>query len=303
MAKLSVGNTAIGPALFRLIEQYQPKETRLFTDPVVKYVVGIPIRIMLGFSTIRNFAIKKADATMPGLYGIQVCRTRYIDDVVLAALSQGIGQIVILGAGFDTRPYNLTGMEHVKVFEVDLPSVQEVKKNKLRKRFGPLSEKVTFIPINFDTQSLEAVLTGTAFDPSQPAIFIWEGVTQYLPEETIRRTLAFIGKSAAGSVLLFTYILKSVVERRSDITGADKIIDVMAKRNAPFIFGLEPSGIRSFLMSFHLNPTEDVGNADYQRRYFKPMGRNMIVSESERIVQATVVHPSTVEAARSIKSV
>jgi len=151
---------------------------------------------------------------------------------------------------------------------------------------------VTFVPIDFDTQSLEDVLSRAAFDPSTPVVFVWEGVTQYIPEEAVHRTLAFVGKSAQGSVLVFTYVLKSIIERRSNIPGTDKMMDYVAKNNYHWLFGLEPSNIPSFLRPFHLNPIEDVGNADYQSGYLKPMGRTLAVSEGERIVQATVIQPN-----------
>jgi methyltransferase (TIGR00027 family) len=291
MAKQRVSNTALGAATCRLIEQFQPEETRLFTDPVVKDLVGTPIRVLMQFESLRKFTIKQTDAIMPGIYGVQICRTRFIDDAVKDALSQGIAQVVILGAGFDTRPYRLAGMERVKVLEVDLPSVQEDKKKRLQKHFGRLPEQVAFVPIDFDMQSLETVLTGTAFDPSRPVVFVWEGVTQYLSEEAVRRTLTFIGTSAPGSILLFTYVLQSIIERRSDIAGAEKLMDVLVKRSAPWLFGLEPSSVASFLQPFHLHLIADVGNAEYQASYLKPLGRNLLVSEAERIVQATVICP------------
>lgn len=100
-----------------------------------------------------------------------------IDDAVRDALSQGIEQVVILGAGLDTRPYRLAGMERTRVFEVDLSSVQEDKKKKLHKHCGRLPQQVTFLPIDFDTESLEAVFSGTPFNPTSLAIFVWEGVT------------------------------------------------------------------------------------------------------------------------------
>jgi methyltransferase (TIGR00027 family) len=140
MAKQRVANTALGAATCRLIEQSQPEKTRLFNDPVVKDLVGTLVRALMRFAGMRNYTIKQTDAIMPGIYGTQICRTRFIDDAVQAALSQGIGQVMILGAGFDTRPYRLSGLEHVKAFEVDLPSVQEDKKKKLQKHFGKVSE-------------------------------------------------------------------------------------------------------------------------------------------------------------------
>jgi methyltransferase (TIGR00027 family) len=128
MAKQSVGNTALGAAMCRLIEQSQPEETRLFNDPAVKDLVGTPIRALMQFACMRNYTIKRTDAIMQGIYGVQICRTRVIDDAVQDALSQGIRQLVILGAGFDTRPYRLAGMEHVKVLEVDCHLCRKTKR-------------------------------------------------------------------------------------------------------------------------------------------------------------------------------
>ncbi len=287
MAKQTVSRTALGAAICRLIEQYQPEKTRLFDDPVAKELVGGPIRFLMQFATMRNFTLKQTDAAAKGIYGVQICRTRYIDDAVQAAISQGIKQLVILGAGYDTRPYRLPEMESVQVFELDLPTMQDDKKKKLQKYLGRLPDRVSFIPIDFDTQTVEAVFSGTAFNPAKPALFIWEGVTQYISEEAVRQTLAFVGKSAPGSIIVFTYILKSIIERRPDIPGADHLMDVVAKQS-PWVFGLEPSGIPDFLKPYHLCLIADVGKVDYQEKYLKPVKRNLVVFEGERIVQATV---------------
>jgi methyltransferase (TIGR00027 family) len=287
MAKQTVSRTALGAAICRLIEQYQPEKTRLFYDPVAKELVGGSVRILMKFASMRNFTMKQTDAVAKGIYGVQICRTRYIDDVVQATISQGIKQLVILGAGYDTRPYRLPEMESVKVFEVDLPAVQDDKKKKLQKYLGRLPEHVTFIPIDFDTQTLETVFTGTAFDPSMPAIFIWEGVTQYISEEAVRQTLAFVGKSAPGSIIVFTYVLKSIIERHSDIPGANHMMDVVA-RQSPWVFGLEPSGIQDFLKPYGLTMIAEVGNSDYQEKYLKPVERDLVVFEGERIIHAAI---------------
>jgi O-methyltransferase involved in polyketide biosynthesis len=72
---------------------------------VVKDMVGTLIRALIQFESLRNYTIKQTDAIMQGIYGTQICRTRFIDEAVESALSQGIGQVMILDAGFDTRPY------------------------------------------------------------------------------------------------------------------------------------------------------------------------------------------------------
>ncbi len=291
MANQGVGNTALGAAVCRLIEQYQPEQTRLFNDPVVKDLVGAPLRMMMQLAGMRNFTVKQTDAITPGIYGAQICRARFIDDAVLDALSKGIGQVVILGAGLDTRPYRLPEMERVKVFEVDLPAVQENKKKMIQKHFGKLPENVTYLPIDFDTQTLEDTFRGSAFDASQPAVFIWEGVTQYISEDAVQKTLSFVGRSAPGSIILFTYVLKSVIEYRSRIPGADRMMDRVAKSNAAWVFGMESASTGEYLQPFHLTRIADVGSADYQEKYLRPLKRDLIVSEIERIVSATVARP------------
>ena len=152
MASPRVGNTAVGAAVCRLIEQYQPETQRLFNDPVVESLMSAPVRFLMRFAAMRNFTVKQTDGVLAGLYGEQICRTRYIDDAVAAALGQGLKQLVILGAGYDTRAFRLPHLEGVEVFEVDLPAVQDDKRKKVQKLFGRWPAHVTYLPIDFDTQ-------------------------------------------------------------------------------------------------------------------------------------------------------
>jgi methyltransferase (TIGR00027 family) len=242
MAQETVSRTALGAAICRLIEQYQPEETRLFSDPIAGELVGTPIRLLMRFPAMRSLTVKQTDAVASGIYGVQVCRTRYIDDAVKAALYRGVRQLAILGAGLDTRPYRLPGIGNVSVFEVDLPSVQDEKKKRIQKRLGRLPDHVTFIPIDFDTQSLGSVFEGTGFDLSTPAVFVWEGVTQYIKEEAVRQTFRFIGECAPDSIVIFTYVLKSVIERRSAIEGAEHIWMLSPNRRRGYLaWNLPPS--------------------------------------------------------------
>jgi len=287
MAKQTVSRTALGTAICRMIEQYQPEESRLFSDPVVKELVGGSIRLMMQSAGMRKLTLRQTDAVAKGIYGVQVCRTRYIDEAVQRAISQGIKQMVILGAGYDTRAYRLSGIKEISIFEVDLPTVQEDKKKKLRKYLGRLPENVTYIPIDFDEQTIEEALSKSSFVGSKPALFIWEGVTQYITEKAVGETLAFIGHSAATSMLLFTYVLKSIIQRNSDIPDANRMMDVVAKQS-PWIFGLDPDGIPDFLKQYRLSLIADIGSAEYQEKYLQPVGRTLDVFPGERIVWATV---------------
>ena len=287
MSKQGVGDTALGAAVCRLIEQYQPAENRLFADPFIKDMVSAPLRLMMQFEPMRAFTINRTEAVSRGIYGAQVCRTCFIDETVEAALAQGIAQLVILGAGYDTRAYRLNGIEKVKVFEVDLPNVQAKKKASVARRFGHIPPNVTFIPIDFDTQTLDTVFAGSTFDSSRPTIFIWEAVTQYITGSAVQQTLAFVGKSAPGSQIIFTYVLKSIIERRTGLPDAERMMDYVAK-TAPWVFGLEPSEVASFLQPFHLKLAADVGYAEYQARYLEPRHRHLDMADAERAVHAIV---------------
>jgi methyltransferase (TIGR00027 family) len=79
---------------------------------------------MMKLGAMRRLALRRMDAITRGIYGAQVCRTRYIDDTIASALSEGIDQLVILGAGYDSRAYRLPGAKRARVFEVDLATVQ-----------------------------------------------------------------------------------------------------------------------------------------------------------------------------------
>jgi methyltransferase (TIGR00027 family) len=287
MAKQTVSRTALGAAVCRMIEQYQPENTRLFYDPIEQELVGGAIQWMMRFAAMRDLMVKQIDAVAKGIYGVQICRTRYIDDALHSALSKGINQVVILGAGYDTRAYRLPELQIAKVFEVDLPGVQADKMKKLQKYLGQLPSHVTYIPIDFDTQTLETVFSATNFDGQVPTVYIWEGVTQYLSEGAVRQTFSFVGKSTPGSLIVFTYVLRSIIERRSDIPDANHLMEVIAKQS-PWTFGLEPSSISDFLSPYHLTIVADVGDQDYQEKYLKPMGRKLDVFEGERITQAVV---------------
>ena len=288
MAQKTVSRTALGAAVCRMIEQYEPDKTRLFDDPIAKELVGAPIHALMQLAAIRNFTVKQTDAVAAGIYGEQICRTRYIDEAIQAALAQGILQVVILGAGLDTRHYRLPGMPVVRVFELDLPAAQKDKKKKLATYLGKAPDHVTFVPIDLDARDLETVFARTTFDGTRPAVFLWEGVTQYLSERAVKQTLAFVGKSAPGSLLVFTYVLKSIIDRRSDIPDANNLLDRVAK-SARWIFGLEPAGLSDFLKPFHLALFADAGAPTYQEKYLRPRGRSLAVFAGERIAQARVV--------------
>ena len=281
--------TAYAAAYARLIEQHEPTETRLFNDTFVKNFFSKYINSIMKFGAIRKFMISMYNSTSIGLYGLQVCRTKYIDEKLKEAIDNGVKQVVILGAGLDTRLYRMLDSDRVIGFEIDLPIIQNEKKNIMSECLGKLPNNINFIPIDFNTQTLDEVLEIKEFDFSKPIFFIWEGVTQYITQEAVENTLKFISKASYGSALVFTYVLKSVIDGTESKLGAEALTTLFKAGGEPWSFGLNPSEVDNFIKQYNLKLIENVGISYYEENYLKCINRKLHVSPIERVVYAELI--------------
>ena len=167
-----------------------------------------------------------AERIAPGVPGEVIGRTRYIDDRLRACIDEGIGQLVILGAGLDSRAHRFEELKGgVKVFELDYPATQEVKVRRVRKLFGRLPDGVAYIPIDFDRDDLGEKLFESGYDGDLKTFFIWEGVTYYLTARAVDATLDFIARdSGEGSSIIFDYIFRSVLDGHSDVKQLNRVL-------------------------------------------------------------------------------
>ena len=280
------GNTAYGAASFRLMEQYEADDKRLFDDPVVYHLTNSFTRFLIKYRSIRNLFIKMSEKILPGIFGGQICRTKYIDDKTIEIKNE-VEQILLLGAGLDTRAYRLKGIGHINIFEIDLPNVQETKKRKLKNYLGEFPPNVTFIPIDFNNEKLEDKLNSSPYDITKPTLVIFEAVTQYLNKSAAEYVFKFISSLANNSYFIFTYVIKDVIDRKSP--AYNKIMDWSERKNSPFKYGIDPSEIKSLLAGYNIEMIEDAGTDYYQTNYLKPINRDIPVSEIERINFSKVV--------------
>ncbi len=137
-------------------------------------------------------------------------RVTFFDSAVDRALP-GIDQLVILGAGFDTRPYRLPPDTPVSSFEVDTPKTQAVKRGVLDKA-GIDVGRVTFVSADFEKDDWLAKLVDAGFNVGHPALFLWEGVTMYLDRNALEDTLLKVSSCAKGSLLAFDYFTTEALE-------------------------------------------------------------------------------------------
>lgn len=274
--------TAWGAALCRVIEQEQPPASRLFSDPVVGRLLD-PGTVVMAGGPMRELYLSQLGS---GTYGAQVMRTRYIDEVVTGLVEGGTMQVVILGAGLDTRAFRMPVLAGATVLELDLPGTQQYKVERLR-GVPALAAQVRFIPTDFTAEPLGDVLVAAGLDRTRPVLFVWEGVTQYLPEAAVRSTLACIGASVPGSALVFTYVRRGIVDGSTPDGWSD---GQRPRLNAsePWIFGLEPGEVPGLLHSYGLSLVDDVGEAEFRSRYAEPLGRHVDLNGVERVAFAVV---------------
>jgi methyltransferase (TIGR00027 family) len=226
---------------------------------------------------------------MPGSLGGILCRTRYIDDVLQRSLAGGLDQVVILGAGFDTRAYRIAGMDRVRVFEVDLPGACKAKRSRLESVLGRMPRHVALVGMDFDRQDLGEMLCASGFQTGQRMLFIWEGVTQYITAEAVSHTLEFISRvSGAGSSIVFTYVRRGIIDGTDRPEWMGSFLVLAGKLGSPMIFGLDQAELEPYLLERGLELVEDVGAADYQEHYLRPLGREMNVFDGERAAFARV---------------
>lgn len=139
----------------------------------------------------------------PPMHHQQSARTTFYD-AALARHLPGINQLVILGAGMDTRVHRMPPGNHVRCFEVDQPVTQAFKL-KMMETAGLPTNQATYVAADFQTEDWFEKLAEAGFDPAGTTFFLWEAVTMYLDRAAVEATLQRIARTAPGSVIAFDY--------------------------------------------------------------------------------------------------
>jgi methyltransferase (TIGR00027 family) len=289
----STALSALAAASLRATEGCRPKEVRLFDDSITLRCLPPAWRGMVRLLCLPGigpalFALR--ERMTPGVVGNLLCRTRYIDDALDLALEEGLDQVVILGAGFDTRPYRVPGVKSTHVFEVDHPAVQALKVARLKHVLGGLPPHVRFVPVDFDREHVGDAMSAAGFQSDARTFFIWEGVTQYITGRAVEATLRTISEATgAGSQIVFTYIWQGVIDGSARSAAEERIVGFAERMGSPWIFGLEPVRVPAYLKERGYALIEDIGAEVYREQYLEPIGRRLNIWEGERMVLARVV--------------
>lgn len=295
MKIISESFAGVATSATRVIELYYPEDKRLFDDQFALDLLPFWWRVfvrLLFLPGLRSVVLSLRERRMPGTLGAILCRTRYIDDVLKRSLEEGVEQLVILGAGFDSRAYRIAGMDQVQVFEVDLPGTRKLKQIRIEKVLGAVPGNVTLVGINFDQQKLDDILIAAGFQKGKRTLFIWEGVTQYITAEAVSNTLEFVsGVSGVGSAIVFTYVYRGIIDGTTRPEWFRSFLSFARRVGSPLIFGLDPVQLEQYLADRGLKLIDDVGAAEFQENYLKQLGREMSVIDMERVAFAEVKGP------------
>jgi len=155
----------------------------------------------------------------------------------------------------------------------------------LKKLFKAVPAHVTLVPIDFDHEVLGDVLSSHSYHNDMKTFFIWEAVTQYLPEESVRKTFDYLAQASLGSRLVFTYIRKDFIEGKMRF-DQKYIYEKMVIKDKSWLFGLEPDEVDGFLATYGWRMQEHLGYDNLGKIYADPTGRNLLSTPLERMVLA-----------------
>jgi methyltransferase (TIGR00027 family) len=210
-----------------------------------------------------------------------IVRTKFVDECLLRALADGAQQVVIMGAGWDTRAWRFEReLADAQLFEVDQADTQNWKRQRVEEAIGRTPTNHQYLTIDFRAETLDRVLSQGGYDRGRKTLFIWEGVTMYLPEPAVRSTLTWIAQQAPGSSVVFDYAHAELIafiaqilsgfmpENEQARIGAERIKQISAW-GEPWIFGLPGGDAAAFLHELGLTHRQSfgMGSQEAARRF------------------------------------
>lgn len=241
----------------------------------------------IGKALSRDFQEAIYDPDIFGFAWLMLVRTRFIDERMERAIRGGATQLVILGAGFDTRAHRFTELlKETLVIEIDYAATQEYKKRRVEAALAGAPDNVIYAPIDFARENLGEVLRRAGFQPGRKTYYICEGVSMYVPEEGMKQTLRSIAsESAPGSAVLIEYL------NRGGLEVLEKYPVGMVKNaiswGEPFVFGVPDGQDREFFLEtgLELGETLKVGSPESIRRYAMRQDGSFYGAHLEKVFQ------------------
>ena len=282
--------TAETIAVVRMSESRKPEDERICYDPhAIRFISQAVLDFAAHNPEKYKAFVARNERLVPGASNSIVARVRYFDDVVKSSINEGLEQLVILGAGYDTRAYRIEGLSKIKVFEVDHPATQSIKIEKIKEIFSSLHDHVTYVPTDLEVDKFGQRLLESGYNKSLKTLFIMEGILMYLSPEIVEEILSFIvHNSGKGSAILFDYIPLSVVEGTCELEAGQNWRKGVMEVGEPFLFGINDGEIQSFLVQRGFTKIKNTTSEDYKKAYFHGKNEDREVNSLSLFAYAVV---------------
>jgi len=271
-----ISQTAQMTCLSRAVSFFETNSWYKSDDYISVRLLPNHIRCLIRFSSFRHLIGKKM--APKGMYEYVIARTKYIDIVFWQALSRQFDQILILGAGFDTRALRFHHEAGAtRIFELDAPITQNAKIRQYRKRALTIPPNLTFISIDFDKESFSTKLKEVGFAGDVRSLFILEGLLMCLQPESVDTLFRTIHEfSGAGSEVVFDSVYASVLRHENLFFGEEDIIKTVSKAGEKWQFGIERDRIDDFLKTRGFALSEHLDADALEQRYFRDINGNIV---------------------------
>lgn len=277
-----ISRTSIYTCAGRAIGARDPDPSVRNPDDLAETLLGDPSRFDINHAAVRSLGLPYEEAMkdleVVSTVRMMMVRTRFIDDALERAVAAGAADVVILGAGFDSHAYRCQPLlAKVKVYEVDRPETQALKRQRVQEVLGGPPANLTYVPIDIHHDTLADVLRRHGHDQSARTFFIMEGVTMYVPEEGVRAALRYVAGHPPGSAIVFDFMYRPMIDMLGNIDWAripdafkpyvHRFLDLI--KDEPWVFGIPVGGERAFLQEVGLELREllTIGGEESIRRY------------------------------------
>ena len=260
-------------------------DPKVFEDPVALRIIGKQSASVLQANP-RQF---EGTLLSPYLRAFVAARSRYAEDELADGVRRGVRQYVILGAGLETFAYRNPHPEGVlHVFEVDHPTTQAWKRERLKEIGIALPGDLAFAPVDFETQTLGEGLRGAGYDPGKCTFFSWLGVTEYLTTEAVMATLRFIASAPVGSGVVFDYMISPSLLNPAQRSRFDALAQRVASVGEMWQAFFDPGLLSRDLRAMGFGYVEDNGPEEINTKYFKDRKDGLRVGSLSHLMKARV---------------
>jgi methyltransferase (TIGR00027 family) len=260
--------TAEAMAALRALEQFQPAQRRIICDPhASEFLIRPSFKLLARSRWLANPTTRAVDVWAPGAMEFLTIRARLSDEIAAEMATNGLEQIALLGAGFDTISLRIrNALRKVTIFEVDHPATQAVKRKVMGRIGAP--ENLRFVAVDFERDDFVEKLRQAGFGFGRRSLVVWMGVTYYLTAQAMTRALSQIHTlGGVGMRFIFDYMLKEIVDGASENREALRKARIAAKLGEPWLFGLDPARVADYLAAFNFKLLKDYDAKELHAKY------------------------------------